>query len=588
METRSSTLQVSYSARGNPTYRLELWHDGLNKHRLIRGDSDSIVQLKSQIQAAEWDMKWIEVDSRNKQRTERAFGKQQQEEKKTEAIDRTTDAQQELEKLSSLLKATLDVDDKVDWESLKNKAAFPEPEPKIAKPHAEPSVPSLPREPQRGDSKYQPTLGILDKLISSRRVKILEDAAKSFASDLENWSREISAIRHLHAQAVEKYEQGLRDLRATHENEIKTWEAKRQSFLASQTEANASVDMKRTAYEAGQTEAIIDYMDLVLSASKYADYFPQEFDIEYDASAKTAVVDYKLPAPNDLPTLKTIKYVASRDEFEEQFISEAQAIRQYDDVLYQVVLRTVHELFEADVIGALEAVVVNGIVTAIDRTIGKPVTSCILSLRAGRAEFASINLAHVDPKACFKSLKGVGSSKLSGLSPVPPIMPLRREDGRFVSSYEVANTLNGTVNLAAMDWEDFEHLIREVFEKEFSSSGGEVRVTQASRDGGVDAVAFDPDPIRGGKIVIQAKRYTNTVGVGAVRDLYGTVLNEGATKGVLVTTSDYGPDSYAFANGKPLVLLSGANLLHMLEKHGHPARIDIQEAKKLVTKSLTQ
>jgi len=48
------------------------------------------------------------------------------------------------------------------------------------------------------------------------------------------------------------------------------------------------------------------------------------------------------------------------------------------------------------------------------------------------------------------------------------------------------------------------------------------KVTQASRDGGVDAVAFDPDPIRGGKIVIQAKRYAYTVGVSARRDLYGT------------------------------------------------------------------
>jgi restriction system protein len=81
--------------------------------------------------------------------------------------------------------------------------------------------------------------------------------------------------------------------------------------------------------------------------------------------------------------------------------------------------------------------------------------------------------------------------------------------------------------MAAMDWEDFEHLVRELFEKEFAISGGEVKVTQASRDGGVDAIAFDPDPIRGGKIVIQAKRYTNTVGVAAVRDLYGTVVNEG-------------------------------------------------------------
>ena len=131
-----------------------------------------------------------------------------------------------------------------------------------------------------------------------------------------------------------------------------------------------------------------------------------------------------------------------------------------------------------------------------------------------------------------------------------------------------------------MDWQDFEHLVREIFEKEFSAGGGEVKVTQSSRDAGVDAIAFDPDPIRGGKIVIQAKRYTNTVNVSAVRDLYGTIVNEGATKGVLITTSDYGPDSYDFAQGKPITLLNGNNLLHLLEKHGTKAIIDIAEARK--------
>ena len=117
---------------------------------------------------------------------------------------------------------------------------------------------------------------------------------------------------------------------------------------------------------------------------------------------------------------------------------------------------------------------------------------------------------------------------------------------------------------------------------EFKTTGGEVKVTQSSRDGGVDAVAFDPDPIRGGKIVIQAKRYTNTVGVSAVRDLYGTVLNEGATKGIRVTTANYGSDAYKFAKGKPLTLLNGSNLLYLLEKHGYHARIDLREAKKIL------
>ncbi|MFA6009262.1 MAG: restriction endonuclease [Desulfobacteraceae bacterium] len=223
-----------------------------------------------------------------------------------------------------------------------------------------------------------------------------------------------------------------------------------------------------------------------------------------------------------------------------------------------------------------------------NKATGKEENNCILTIQVKKDEFTSIDLCNVDPKTCFKSLKGVASSKLSALTPVQPILQIDKSDKRFVQSYDVANQLDNTTNIAAMDWEDFEHLIRELFEKEFQSNGGEVKVTQASRDGGVDAVAFDPDPIRGGKIVIQAKRYTNTVGVSAVRDLYGTVLNEGATKGILVSTADYGPDAYEFAKGKPLTLLSGSNLLHLLEKHGHHAKIDLREAKKIIAEKQRQ
>ena len=79
--------------------------------------------------------------------------------------------------------------------------------------------------------------------------------------------------------------------------------------------------------------------------------------------------------------------------------------------------------------------------------------------------------------------------------------------------------------------------------------------------------------------MIQAKRYTKTVGVAAVRDLYGTTVNEGANKGILVTTADYGPDAYKFASGKPITLMTGANLLHLLARHGMKAKIDLQAAR---------
>ena len=366
---------------------------------------------------------------------------------------------------------------------------------------------------------------------------------------------------------------------AEYQESMTAWQTRRNEFLARQTDNNSRIDERRKLYEARDEGAIVDYCDLVLSNSSYLDYFPQDYQLDFNANNGILIVDYSLPSPDQIPKVKEVRFLQSKNELKEVLVSEAEANKRYDSLLYQVCLRTIHELLEADAADAVRAVVFNGWVQSTDPATGKDLNACVLSVQAQKEVFINIDLARVEPKACFKSLKGIGSSKLHSLAAVPPVMVMNREDSRFVQGRDVVNSLDDSVNLAAMDWEEFEHLIRELFEAEFASAGGEVKVTQASRDGGVDAVAFDPDPIRGGKIVIQAKRYTNVVGVSAVRDLFGTVMNEGATKGILVTTSDYGPDAYEFAKGKPLTLLNGGNLLHLLEKHGHRARIDLKDAK---------
>jgi restriction system protein len=153
-------------------------------------------------------------------------------------------------------------------------------------------------------------------------------------------------------------------------------------------------------------------------------------------------------------------------------------------------------------------------------------------------------------------------------------------DQRIIENRDVADYIDEEANLAAMPWDDFEHLVRQLFEWEFGQNGVEVKVTRASRDRGVDAIMFDPDPLRGGKYVLQAKRYTRPVDVAAVRDLYGTLVNEGANRGILVTTSSYGADSYEFAKGKPISLVDGQNLVAMLRRHGRRFRIDLAEARR--------
>ena len=79
----------------------------------------------------------------------------------------------------------------------------------------------------------------------------------------------------------------------------------------------------------------------------------------------------------------------------------------FDSCIYQIVLRTLHEIFEADVINAISLVTVNGIITDINPASGHLNSKCILSIQAKKDEFEKINLSQIEPKACFKSFKKV-------------------------------------------------------------------------------------------------------------------------------------------------------------------------------------
>lgn len=549
MRSKQGQLVVSYTKTGLPRYSLEIQHRGLHKYQVVRADNPYIVQQKARNAMSKWDQMW----NRREEKEAKANSIQ---EKKEQALQRTREAEAALARLDTILAHTLTVNDAVDWQSLKSTADYSVPEPL-------PIASAC--EPRKTDWKYEVKLGILDWLFTSRRIAKRLKTNEQYEADHNLWERR------------------RQEAEAEYATQLAEWQKDHDKYIEERNASNAAIDRQRNAYlKKTDPQAVLDYCDLVLSNSEYPDYFPQSYEFEYNPETEVLIVDYQLPSKDDIPTLVEVRYVPSRNELSEKHLSEGQLNKRYDCLLYQVAIRTIHELYEADQINALAAVVFNGYVNATDPATGQEHNSCILSLQAGSDEFKQINLAKIDPRACFRSLRGVSASKLHSLTPVAPILTIDREDSRFVPSYAVAESVRGT-NLAAMDWEDFEHLIRELFEKEFASAGGEVKVTRASRDGGIDAVVFDPDPIRGGKIVIQAKRYTNTVGVSAVRDLYGTLMNEGANKGILVTTSDYGPDAHQFARGKPISLLSGAQLLFLLEKHGHKARIDLREAKQILS-----
>lgn len=524
---------------------------------------------------------------------------------KQEASTLTEQARAAIEELDHLLLNGCN-EPQCTWDTLKDKA-FRQPAPAAPTPLKQPTEPPqwvagpIPElSAVIMPELHEPKLTMMEMLIPSRAKAKLREAeshyehAKRFAerkqadnqAHRDNLLQRQLEAKAAHDQAVavftkerHRIDELTTKAKADDILRVSEWQKMKAAHHETQREQHAFIDRLALAYAEGSTESIEYLASEALTRSSLPETFPQGFDLRLEQDSRVLVIDYELPNQTALPKFREVKFIANRSELQYVPVTDTWKRATYDKVLYQMALRTINRIFSSDTIPQILSVVFNGWVRSIDLATGAEAHGCILSLQAGRDEFTCLDLKRVDPKACFKSLKGVASSRLADLTPVRPVAMLNMEDPRFVEGYAVADSIDNSVNLAAMDWQDFENLIREVFGREFSRNGGEVKITQASRDGGVDAVAFDPDPLRGGKIIIQAKRYTHTVGVSAVRDLYGTVQHEGAMKGILVTTATFGTDAYTFARDKPLTLISGAELLSMLERHGTRARINLAEAR---------
>ena len=335
-----------------------------------------------------------------------------------------------------------------------------------------------------------------------------------------------------------------------------------------------------------ETQSLVDFSsrhpavkaEVIMTVNRLPEFFSPKYKFSFNPDQKILQVDFNFPdyAEEELYNGQT------KTRYPEVKIASATLKKKLvKETLYSLIIWIGHVLAAHIDKNSVEKIAINTKQSWFDPATGSPTEGTIASVLADREYLAKLNIEKVDPIACFKQMKGLVTPSLEKQTSIRPIFEMNMDDSRLVDSKDVDGALEEGSNLAAMPWEDFEHLVAQLFEWQFAKDGTEVKVTQASRDRGVDAIVFDPDPFMGGKYVLQAKRYTNTVDVASVRDLYGTVMNEGANRGILITTSSYGPEAYDFAKDKPISLVDGPNLLNLLREHGKKYKIDLEEAKLL-------
>jgi restriction system protein len=355
-------------------------------------------------------------------------------------------------------------------------------------------------------------------------------------------------------------QQRLAGARAAYERQARAAEAEVR-------EHNAEVDQLERDFRAGAPDAVEEYFTQVLALSEYPEGFQLEYQVAYQDAPRNLVVEYRLPSATVIPAVRDFRYVKARGEIVQSPRPEREIKQLYASVVHQVALRTMWECFSvAEGHDIVDSVVFNGIVPGVNRATGKPEEVHLVSAPADRETFGALVLDQLDPEACLKYLKAIVSPHPYDLEAVEPVIEFAQAKYRFADPVDALAGIDSRPDLLQMDWYRFENLVRQLFE---AMGLSEVRITQSSRDEGIDAVAYNKsDIVHRAEILIQAKRYSKCVPTNDIRALAGSVEEKRASAGILVTTSWVSAESKAFAaRNNRIQIIEGSELKHLLVEH---------------------
>jgi len=114
----------------------------------------------------------------------------------------------------------------------------------------------------------------------------------------------------------------------------------------------------------------------------------------------------------------------------------------------------------------------------------------------------------------------------------------------------------GIYDIDDMTGEEFEQYLGKLFEKR----GFKVSYTKASSDYGADLILKDPEDT----IVVQAKRYSGSVGVKAVQEVIGALKMYEGTQAWVVTNSFFTKQAEKLAESNEVYLINRDELIELI------------------------
>lgn len=331
-----------------------------------------------------------------------------------EVASRNASLRSSLDEIDGMLATTLAVDDYVDLESLKIK---PDHLPFNARGLDTP-FPELPPLVYPPEPTYQepPAPGGLFGA-KKKHEQAVQLARAEFEAAQRHWHEQATRMHADYVAAGQKREhdeaarlKGLRQARERYEQDCRKAEA-----AASARNEELAKLINDFAFDV--ESAIQQYIEIVLSRSVYPDAFPVSYDDEFSLATRELGLIVTVPPPSAMPTAKEYRYVKAKDEIASTSLSLKEQKDRYANAVFQVAVRTLHEVFEADRNGKVHSIALSLVTSSISPATGLKEIIPLVIAAADRVTFSGFDLRNVVPRATLEHLGAAVSKSPFDLTP---------------------------------------------------------------------------------------------------------------------------------------------------------------------------
>ena len=148
-------------------------------------------------------------------------------------------------------------------------------------------------------------------------------------------------------------------------------------------------------------------------------------EYSFDIGSRELLLAVTIPDPTAVPDVKEYRYVKARDEIVSTALPARECKERYANAVWQVALRTLHEIFEADRASKISSIALTVGVSRFAPATGRPETVPLAVVAADRGTFTSFDLVNVVPQATLVHMGAALSKSPFDLAPADTSVGVR-------------------------------------------------------------------------------------------------------------------------------------------------------------------